>query len=218
MELQEKSAIRQVVRSRRLEILRRVKSHGHFVSLVSDRLFQIPQLLTARTVCVYMNLPDEVPTVPLLYDLFYRVSRETGDKDKAFELKRPRSVAVPWCEGPGLMKFFQIEPTSDLTRFATEWETPELVSGAYSIKEPSHACRSQAGREILPDQADVVILPGMAFTRSGCRLGRGKGYYDRFLAQVRPNALRIGLAFEEQIFPELPCDSHDQPVDCLIVC
>ncbi|MDO5553018.1 MAG: 5-formyltetrahydrofolate cyclo-ligase [Planctomycetia bacterium] len=218
MEIPTKSAIRHMVRSRREEILCRAGGFGPLASSFCDRLFQVPELQAARTICVYMSLPDEVPTVPLLYDLFYRVRGDAGSGTAEFDKRNPRRIAVPWCQGPGQMKFIQIKPTSTLARFATDWATPELVSGAYHIKEPCEACRSQAEREILPCEADVVIVPGLAFTRNGCRLGRGKGFYDRFLAQVRPDALRIGLAFEEQMFSELPCDPHDQPVDCVFVC
>ncbi len=58
------------------------------------------------------------------------------------------------------------------------------------------------------DRIDAVIVPGMAFTRQGVRLGRGKGYYDRFLPLV-PRAYLRGVCFPYQILPEIPHEPHD---------
>lgn len=55
---------------------------------------------------------------------------------------------------------------------------------------------------------DLIVVPGMAFDREGHRLGRGKGYYDRFLAQ-HPQTPTIGLCFDFQLVPEVPCEPHD---------
>ena len=67
-------------------------------------------------------------------------------------------------------------------------------------------------------------MPGLAFDEQGRRLGRGGGYYDKFIAQCKERAkqrgweppLLVALAFKAQIFPEVPCDPHDEPVDVLI--
>ena len=65
------------------------------------------------------------------------------------------------------------------------------------------------------DAIDVAIIPGMAFDEAGHRLGRGKGYYDRFLARV-PNLYKIGLCFSWQVVPHIPCDEHDIRMDRII--
>jgi 5-formyltetrahydrofolate cyclo-ligase len=65
---------------------------------------------------------------------------------------------------------------------------------------------------------DIVFVPGLAFDRKGLRLGRGKGYYDRFLASLdgsSPRPVRCGIAFAEQFVEEVPIESHDRPVDVL---
>jgi len=64
----------------------------------------------------------------------------------------------------------------------------------------------------------LVAAPGLAFDRSGNRLGRGKGYYDRFLARARAEApvAAIGICFSEQLVPEVPHGDHDQPLDGVI--
>lgn len=70
--------------------------------------------------------------------------------------------------------------------------------------------------EVLPEQLDAILVPGVAFTRDGHRLGRGGGYYDRLLARCAPRTARIGVCFECQLVPELPGESHDQPVQRVV--
>ena len=60
-----------------------------------------------------------------------------------------------------------------------------------------------------PTRPDVVIVPGIAFTAAGDRLGQGGGWYDRFLPHRRPDCLVIGVAFDDQIVDEVPVEPHD---------
>ena len=89
----------------------------------------------------------------------------------------------------------------------------DLTEGAYGIMEPVG--------EPFTDYAliDIALIPGMAFDASGHRLGRGRGYYDRFLnsqwSMVNGQWL-IGLCFDFQKVPVLPSDDHDIPVDIVI--
>ncbi|HEY8393946.1 MAG TPA: 5-formyltetrahydrofolate cyclo-ligase, partial [Thermaerobacter sp.] len=59
------------------------------------------------------------------------------------------------------------------------------------------------------------LIPGLAFDRQGWRLGRGAGYYDRFLAAWR-GAWRVGVAPERFVFPRLPRDAHDRRMDWVV--
>lgn len=59
---------------------------------------------------------------------------------------------------------------------------------------------------------DLIVVPGMAFDAEGHRLGRGRGYYDRFLA-LHPQVHTIGLCFDFQFVPEVPCEPHDRIID-----
>lgn len=69
---------------------------------------------------------------------------------------------------------------------------------------------------ISPADLDVILVPGIAFTRAGRRLGRGGGYYDRLLAQCGARTARIGICFDCQIVDELPAEPHDQPVETVL--
>ena len=85
-----------------------------------------------------------------------------------------------------------------------------LCEGAFGIMEP-------VGEEMPADKViDVVLVPGMAFDGEGNRLGRGKGYYDRFLAKCPAHTLRILVAFDAQALPEIVTDENDVPVHLIV--
>jgi 5-formyltetrahydrofolate cyclo-ligase len=82
-----------------------------------------------------------------------------------------------------------------------------------------------AGKTVLfpeddppPDSTrpDVVIVPGIAFTAAGDRLGQGGGWYDRFLVGIRDDCVTIGVGFEPQLVDELPTEPHDVVLDLVI--
>src|SRR5581483_11370399 len=77
------------------------------------------------------------------------------------------------------------------------------------IREP------MSGNPIPTNLIDLVIVPGLGFTETGYRIGRGMGFYDRFLAQPDFIGVSCGLAFEEQIVPNLPVLDHDVPLGML---
>ena len=85
-----------------------------------------------------------------------------------------------------------------------------LSHGAYGIMEPTGELFTDY------DSIDAAIIPGRAFDREGHRLGRGKGYYDRFLSRV-PNIYKIGLCYAWQVFDRIPADEHDIPMDVVVV-
>jgi 5-formyltetrahydrofolate cyclo-ligase len=85
----------------------------------------------------------------------------------------------------------------------------DLAPGKLGILEPGPHCPA------FPlNRLDLVLAPGVGFDPHGRRLGRGKGYYDRLLAQV--GALRCGVALDRQIVPALPAEPHDQMLDCIL--
>jgi 5-formyltetrahydrofolate cyclo-ligase len=85
-----------------------------------------------------------------------------------------------------------------------------LTTTGPGIREPI------AGKPIPTDYIDLVIVPGMGFTSRGYRIGRGMGFYDRFLAQADFMGISCGLAFDEQIVDSLPVLDHDVPLGMLV--
>ncbi|MFH1413325.1 MAG: 5-formyltetrahydrofolate cyclo-ligase [Candidatus Omnitrophota bacterium] len=85
--------------------------------------------------------------------------------------------------------------------------TTKLKKGLYGVSEP-------AVKKYIPsDELGLVVVPGVAFDKKGNRLGRGKGYYDRFLRKLPPYISTIGLAFDFQILPSLPVTAGDVSVN-----
>lgn len=82
------------------------------------------------------------------------------------------------------------------------------ISEQFSIKESNGPLFCEY------DKIDIAIIPGMAFTNTGDRLGRGKGYYDRLLPKLKCPLL--GLAFPFQVVDNIPCESHDVKMDEIV--
>ena len=87
----------------------------------------------------------------------------------------------------------------------------QLVAGPWGLAQPDPATARW-----LPAKAriDLVVVPGLAFDRRGHRLGRGGGYYDRFLAQVQ--TVKIGLCYDALVLDRIPGEPHDVPVDMVV--
>jgi len=88
----------------------------------------------------------------------------------------------------------------------------KLRKGAYGIAEPD----PKRCKKISPKELDVVVVPGSVFDRRGARYGYGGGYYDKFLSQKAPQAIRIALAFSIQIQKYIPILPHDQLMDIIV--
>ena len=130
-----------------------------------------------------------------------------------------RTVAV-YSTLPG-----EVDLTSVLTRLPEiHWVFPKIIGhhltfhagdrllpGAHGILEP-HADTP----EIPLEKIDAFICPGLAFDTHGHRLGRGRGFYDRLLAQARPDALKIGICFPFQLVPDTFAEPHDVRMDAVI--
>ncbi len=72
------------------------------------------------------------------------------------------------------------------------------------------------GRPVNPETIDLVVVPALAYDTAGRRLGRGGGYYDRFLPRLRRTAVRVGLVFDRQVIEAVPAEPHDVPVATLV--
>ncbi len=81
-------------------------------------------------------------------------------------------------------------------------------SGRYSVQEPVGTQTAE------PDEIDIVIVPGVAFDKSGNRIGFGKGCYDKFLKATK--AVKVGLCYGFQLYDEIPADLYDVKMDYVI--
>ena len=106
------------------------------------------------------------------------------------------SVVLPRVEGD-VMNFYCYEKES-------------MAIGSFGINEP------QDSLPVAPYEIDAVVVPGLAFTKNGARMGRGKGYYDKYLSQNDFSALKIGVCYKEQLVDEIPVEKHDVMMDVVI--
>ncbi len=149
----------------------------------------LPAYTAARTVMWYVDAGSEVRTRHTLPEA----------------LTHGKRVVVPWC----------VVETNRLELFLLE-DMSELVEGAYKILEPKQELRGLPQKKVMPDELDLVMVPGTAFDLRGGRMGQGKGYYDRLLANARADAPLVALAFDCQMFEEIPVASHDVFMDLVV--
>lgn len=91
-----------------------------------------------------------------------------------------------------------------------DYEPDSMRAGAYGIAEPA------SSQPVAVEDIDFMILPGRAFTPEGWRLGRGKGYYDRYMAKEGFRAFTVGVCFAVQVVEHLPLSPYDKRVDKII--
>ena len=101
------------------------------------------------------------------------------------------------ADGEPDMEFFDYAPQA-------------MASGAYGIVEP------QSGEPCRAEDIDLMIVPGVAFASDGRRLGRGKGYYDRYLSQGGFRAYCVGVCYACQLREDIPAEMHDKKVEKVI--
>ncbi|MGK0168995.1 MAG: 5-formyltetrahydrofolate cyclo-ligase [Gammaproteobacteria bacterium] len=151
-----------------------------------QRLESLPAYVSARTVSWSISIGDELGT----HDAIAR----------AFASKQ---VAVPYCE-------------RDTLRLWVFAGFDELAPSTWGILEPPAALRKREARWLDPKLLNMVVVPGLAFDRTGARLGYGKGYYDGLLAQRSPHTICVGLCFAEQVVDVVPTQAHDIAMDFIV--
>lgn len=189
---------KRATRKRILDALHRLPDRDRRSAVVCELLeneffldksgFSSPNI--TRTAFVYAGVAPEVLTLPLIS----RVLRDA-------RLSTQWTLAAPRCFKTDL-RFFALLRLEDLR------------PGRFGILEPP--VDTPEDRRKTPREGDVIIVPGVAFTERGIRLGRGAGFYDRFLAAVPANVPKIGLAFDAQLVPDLPEGPFDVRMDFVI--
>lgn len=151
-------------------------------AIIKDKLFNEEEFKKAKLVMFYVSLKDEVDTLSMI--------------DEA--LKAGKRVCVPVI----------LKEEKKLIAGEIKNRKEDLEKQHFGIYQP----REGRVKEVPLDDIDLVVVPGIAFDKSNVRLGRGHGYYDRFLCCLPNDTKTIGLAFDFQLVEDLPRDSHDIPV------
>ena len=133
-----------------------------------------------------------------------------------FAARCVRAHALPAAAGVGKEnRRALVQRAAELELFHLE-SMDELAIGMYKILEPKEELRGLSKKQVGATDLDLIMVPGVAFDRSGARMGHGKGYYDKLLQHARLDAPLVALAFECQLFPEIPTGSHDIFMDLII--
>lgn len=125
--------------------------------------------------------------------------RALTDRVERSQLIWAHVCAVPAVIDAAVVMVFESIPGEPLTADFVDW------------------CRSEGKVVVLPEDdpapdpglVDVVVVPGIAFTSRGERLGQGGGWYDRFLPRTRPDCVWLGVGFEPQLLASIPTEQHD---------
>lgn len=151
---------------------------------IHKKLFSLPEFIKAKIIFCYLSFDGEVETFRMIA--------------KAITLGK--KVAVPVIKRPDkMLRPSLIEDCED-----------GLEVGPYGIYQP----KSSYIHNIPLNKIDLVVVPAVAFDLKGNRIGRGWGYYDRFLHALPRKIPSVGLAFDFQILDKIPSlESHDLPVD-----
>ena len=132
---------------------------------------------------------------------FYPLKGEANIMPILEELALEGRLLLPRCEGEGIMNFYKVNSLRK-----------DLAKGHFGIMEP------REGLEKFEGEIPIFLVPGTKFNWDGCRVGHGKGYYDRFLAKY-PKAYKAGIATPAQISQEpLPQKETDIRMDVIIAC
>lgn len=183
-----KTTAKQQIREQAHAARRALENKDELSRLITDRVLQLPEYSRAKTVMFYIDVRAEVRTRHAL----------------PAALASGKTIVVPWCNEHGELELFRLNSMD------------ELELGMYRILEPRAELRLLPERQIAPHELDLILVPGVAFDRRGGRTGHGKGYYDKLLQHARHDAPLVALAFECQLFPEIPMQGHDIFMDKVV--
>lgn len=154
---------------------------------ITDTVMALDAYRRADCVMWYVDVRDEVRTRHALPQA----------------IKSEQRIIVPYCVD-GELELFHLQSMD------------ELETGMYRILEPRAELRSVPEKQVAVEQLDLILVPGVGFDAQGGRTGHGKGYYDKLLENARPDTPLVALAFECQMFPSIPMQSHDIYMDMIV--
>jgi 5-formyltetrahydrofolate cyclo-ligase len=154
---------------------------------IVQRFMSLPEYAAAKTVMFYIDVRDEARTQHAL----------------PAAIASEKRIVIPFCVN-GELELFHLEAMDELT------------TGKYKILEPREDLRDVAAKRLQPEDLDLIMVPGVAFDKQGGRTGHGKGYYDKLLQHARLDCPLVALAFECQMFAEIPMQVHDIYMDKVV--
>jgi 5-formyltetrahydrofolate cyclo-ligase len=156
-------------------------------SLITDRVQALEGGRGGKTVMYYVDVREEVRTRQALPQA----------------IQSDKRIIIPYCVD-GELELFWLQSMD------------ELEEGAYRILEPKAELRDVAEKKIAVEALELILVPGVAFDKLGGRTGHGKGYYDKLLEHAKLTTPLVALAFECQMFAEIPMQAHDIYMDLVV--
>ncbi len=172
-----RSKLRAILDAMPPEMIQQRSSHA------ANLLFEQPEYKRAEIMMIYLSLPQEADTTPIVL---------RGWRDH----KRVVAPQILWES----KQMIPIE-INDLD---------DVADTQFGIREPAR------GMPIPIELLDLVIVPGLGFDPQGNRLGRGRGFYDRFLSRPGFKGMTCAFALEEQVVDSIPASDHDVGVHMLV--
>lgn len=155
-------------------------------SRIEARLIELPAMKNCEMISTYLHIGSEVRTDGIVH----------------WVLRNGKRIIVPIIDRTNKRLIFS--EIRDSSR--------ELVRGGYGILEPKPEFR----RPVPLEEADIILVPGVAWDLQGYRIGYGAGYYDRSINSLRKHIARIGLAYGFQILLKIPRSAFDRRVDKIV--
>ncbi len=189
---------------RKRMLIRRSAMNPEEVRLKSDAIFSrlcaLAEYNQAKTILAYMDIRNEVRT-----DGFIRRCLNDGKRvalPKVVSVADPLEVSgtAPAENVPALAVYEILRPERD------------VAPGFKGIPEPD----ASVLKRLDPAEIDLAVIPGVAFDPGRNRVGYGAGYYDRFIGRLRPDCLRIAVAYGFQLVDSIPADRYDMQMDMVI--
>lgn len=157
-----------------------------FNQKIEGRLLNFANFLEANIVLLYISRGIEVPTGLVIQRCY-----EYG-----------KIVVLPFFD----------PKNGSATLFKVDNPKTDLIANTRAIPEPD----PQRCKQVPIDRIDIALVPGLAFDEKGGRIGLGDGFYDRLIPDLAITTRKVALAYECQLFSQIPMESHDRFVDIII--
>ncbi|XP_068670364.1 5-formyltetrahydrofolate cyclo-ligase-like isoform X1 [Montipora foliosa] len=161
---------------------------------IVNKLLGMEEYKSSRRISVYLSMPSEVQTEGILKDIFLR----------------KKDCFIPRYIGPNM----------DMVKLDSIEDMLSLPVTSWNIQQPAEDDKREEA--LSSGGLDLIVVPGLGFTKNGHRLGRGKGYYDNYIkkciekCEKKPHL--VGLAFSSQVCDHLPVTERDMTLDHVILC
>lgn len=184
--------MKQILRQQIRQILKTMSAEDRLIQsqFVTRALLQHPKYLSSHSISIYIHMNTEISTRDIIQHAFHT--------NKHVFIPRYNSTSMD------MVRIYSMEDLDSLPM--TKWK----------IQQPA---LNDTTREIGKNRIDLVIVPGLAFSFDGSRLGHGKGFYDRYLNDLHEHTYTIGLAFRQQILENniIPMNPTDVPIQEILV-